>query len=176
MSESKSIILRAIEKTDLEVLREWRNNPLLRSYFREHKEISFQDQLFWYDHTVVPKDKTLMYAIEDRKSHSLIGACGLCYIDWLRRSADLSIYIGWQDIYLDDVMAVESAQILIDYGFGEIGLHRIWAEVYSHDTKKQDFFQSLGFTLEGRLRESHWSDGKWLDSLYYGLLSGEEKK
>jgi RimJ/RimL family protein N-acetyltransferase len=114
-----------------------------------------------------------MFSIIDNIKHILIGACGLCYIDWLRRSADLSIYIGYKDAYLND-LAKESAMILIKYGFNELGLHRIWAEVYSHDLKKQNFFESLGFTLDGKFRESHWSEERWLDSLYYSLLSTDK--
>jgi RimJ/RimL family protein N-acetyltransferase len=173
MFSGKNVTLRSIEEADLEQLRIWRNTPLLRKYFREYTEISQSDQRFWYQNIVLPKKTALMFAIEDKKSQCLLGACGLCYIDRVRKSADFSIYIGYKDIYLDKIYAVESAELLITYGFEELGLHRLWAEVYSHDFKKQDFFQSLGFTLDGRLRESHWSEGVWLDSLYYSLLESD---
>lgn len=176
MLENKDVTLRAIEGCDLEQLRVWRNDPDLRTYFREHREISKDAQRNWYTNTVLPQNSVLMFAIEEKESKNLLGACGLCYIDPIRKSADLSIYIGHKKIYLDDKYAIQSANLLIRYGFDEIGLHRLWAEVYSHDTKKQNFFQSLGFTLEGKFRESHWSDNRWLDSLYYGLLTGEEEK
>ena len=167
---SENTFLRAIEVEDLETLRLWRNNIELRRFFREFSEISKINQHNWYEKVVVPKTNTLMFSILDRKSKRLLGACGLCAIDFLRRSADLSIYIGYKGIYLDDIWAIESANMLIKYGFEEIGLHRLWAEVYAHDQKKQIFFEKIGFLLEGRLRDNHWSEGKWIDSLYYGLL------
>lgn len=171
-----SVLLRSIEKKDLEQLRIWRNNPSLRSYFREYKEISKIDQKIWYKNIVLPKSSALMFSILEKSREKLIGACGLCYIDWLRKSADLSIYIGFNEIYLDDLYAVDAAKALISYGFNEIGLHRIWAEVYSHDLKKQKLFQELGFNLDGRFRESHRSEGVWRDSLYYSLLESDVKK
>jgi len=173
MLEQQNVILRSVEEEDLEQLRVWRNHPDLRKYFREYRELSKADQLAWYTNFVLPKQSTLMFSIVERESNKLLGACGLCYIDWLRKSADLSIYIGYNGIYLDEIYAVESAKSLIKYGFGEIGLHRLWAEVYSHDLKKQEFFKSLGFTLEGTHRETQWSDGMWLDSLYFGLLESD---
>lgn len=175
MLYSKNITLRAIKESDLEQLRAWRNTPSLRTYFREFTELSQADQHSWYNNLVLPKKSVLMFAIEDKKSNTLLGACGLCYIDWLRRSADLSIYIGYEQIYLDEVYAIESAELLIKYAFDELGLHRLWAEVYSHDTMKQNFFHTLGFTLDGKFRESHWSEGRWLDSLFYSLLSTDRK-
>ena len=79
-----------------------------------------------------------------------MGACGLCYINWVDRSADLSIYLGADDLYIDDRFAPDAARTLIRYGFDELGLHRIWAEIYSIDTRKQAFFEKLGFKLDGR--------------------------
>jgi len=176
MLQGKIVSLRAIEISDLEQLRIWRNNEVFRKYFREYREISQEAQLSWYQDIVAPQKEVLMFAIIDNDSKNLLGACGLCYIDWLRRSADLSIYIGHDGLYLDDKFSINSAQILIKYAFEELGLHRIWAEVYSHDIKKQNFFNTLGFNLDGRFRESHWSEGKWIDSLFYSLLAHEKDR
>lgn len=170
MLEQNSINLRAVEVEDLEQLRLWRNNVNFRKYFREHSELSKADQLKWYNEVVLPKKHTLMFSIVEKQTHMLLGACGLCYIDWLRKSADLSIYIGHENIYLDDLYAIDSAKALIKYGFEEIGLHRLWAEVYSHDQMKQKFFETLGFKLDGKHRQTQWSDGVWLDSFFYSLL------
>ena len=30
----------------------------------------------------------------------LLSAAGLCCIDWINRSADFSIYLGWQGLYI----------------------------------------------------------------------------
>lgn len=176
MFSGNFVNLRSINKKDLEQLRIWRNNPKLRSYFRESTELSKEDQLLWYKNIVLPKSMHLMFAIEDKKNSMLLGACGLCYIDRLRRSSDLSIYIGSQEIYLDEVYAVEAAKILIQYAFNELGLHRVWSEVYSHDLKKQKFFEGLNFCLDGALRETHWTQGRWVDSLFYSLLESEKSK
>ena len=114
-----------------------------------------------------------MFAIDKLEDGRLLGACGLCYINWIDRNADLSIYIGADDLYIDDVYAPDAARTLIRYGFDELGLHRIWAEIYSIDEAKQTLFEGLGFTLDGRHRENHWTENCWVDSLFYGLLSDE---
>lgn len=174
MLTGKKILLRAIEKDDLSQLMFWRNSPELRKYFREFRDLSKQDQQEWYENIVLSKNSVLMFSIVRQDNCELIGACGLCDIDWLHRSAELSIYIGIDNVYLDDIYAIDAAKAVINYGFKEIGLHRVWSEVYSHDMKKQYFFQILGFKQDGRLRESHWTNGAWVDSIYYSLLESDK--
>jgi len=170
MLEGQVVGLRAIERADLEPLREWRNRPEFRRYFREYREISPDMQQRWYE-TVVLGEKVRMFAIEERASGRLLGACGLCYLDWVNRSADFSIYIGADGLYIDDLFAPDAADLLLAYGFDELGLHRIWAEIYDFDRKKIDFFDRLGFSRDGRHRQTHWAEGDWHDSLFFGLLA-----
>ncbi len=165
--------LRAITREDLPRLMEWRNRPHYRCYFREHRELAIEDQNRWFEE-IVRKDRSVrMFSIVGLEDEELIGACGLCYIDSQNQNADLSIYIGKDDLYIDEDLAVDAANVLIGYGFEELNLHRIWAEIYSTDDKKQAFFASLGFSLEGRHRQTRWVNAMWVDSLYYGLLREE---
>ena len=43
------------------------------------------------------------------------------------------------------------------------------------DNMKKKFFDSLGFKLEGEFKDSYWYDGKWHNSLFYSLLSTDDK-
>lgn len=167
--------LRAIELEDLPQLLEWRNRPEYRRYFREYRELGSSQQLNWFESLVVKDDRTIMFAIIDQNSHRLLGACGLCYIDWVNRSADFSIYIGADDLYIDEVFATDAAFTMARYAFQELGLHRLWSEIYDIDHPKKSFFEKMGFTLDGRHRQTHWGEGKWHDSLFYGLLSDDFK-
>lgn len=163
--------LRAIEQSDLPQLLEWRNLPEFRAYFREYRELSMENQLNWYDKYVLNDPNTRMFAITELKTNELIGACGLCYIDWINRSADFSIYIGKDGLYIDDKYAVDAAKIMEKYGFEELNLHRLWAEIYSIDHQKKDFFKRLNFVEEGQLKHTHWTQGKWVDSVYFRKLN-----
>ena len=58
---------------------------------------------------------------------------------------------------------------MMKYGFGELNLHRLWSEIYSIDEPKKKMFKTLGFALEGCHKETHWTEDKWVDSLYYGI-------
>jgi len=165
--------LRAIERDDLPQLLEWRNRPEYRQYFREYRELNSENQSMWFEKTVLGDRNTIMFAIVELKTQRLLGACGLCYIDWVNRNADFSIYIGADNLYIDDVYAVDAAKMLMNYGFSEVGLHRIWAEIYDFDAPKQKLFSLLAFRLDGRHRQTHWYNNRWNDSLFYSKLSTE---
>jgi RimJ/RimL family protein N-acetyltransferase len=167
--------LRAIEEHDLAPLLAWRNRPELRRYFREYRELNSTQQRAWFDSKVNGDASTRMFAIVGGPEERLLGACGLCYIDWVNRTADLSIYIGADRLYIDDQLAPDAAVALISYGFDELGLNRLWSEIYDFDTAKAAFFQRLGFTLDGRHRHTHWAEGGWHDSLYFSLLASDPR-
>ncbi len=167
----KHVVLRAIKPGDLEPLRLWRNRPDYRQYFREYRDITPAMQQNWYDNIVLGDERVRMFAITARKDERLLGACGLCYIDPHNSSADFSLYIGADDLYIDDKYAPETGELLLHYGFETLGLHRIWAEIYAIDEAKQKLLPSLGFTPDGRHRQAHrMEDGKFTDCLFYGLL------
>ncbi len=101
MIKSIDIGLRAIEKDDLVKLMDWRNKPELRKFFRETDEINIAKQERWFAMINAKDSIYKMFAIIKLDSNELIGACGFCYIDWVNRSAEFSIYIGYDGIYID---------------------------------------------------------------------------
>ncbi len=175
MIVGRHVGLRAIEEGDLAPLLAWRNDPRLRRYFREYRELNATQQRAWFDSKVNGDPATRMFAIVERTTNRLLGACGLCYIDWVNRTADFSIYIGADDLYIDATFAPDAARVMVDYGFDELGLNRLWTELYEFDDRKIRFFAELGFTQDGRFRQTHWAEGRWHDSVYFSLLASDPR-
>jgi hypothetical protein len=165
--------LRAIEAEDLPQLLAWRNEPRLRRHFREYRELNMAQQRQWFDAKVNADPGTRMFAIVEWPAQRLLGAAGLCYIDWVNRNADFSIYIGAGGAYIDERHAPDAARTMIRYAFDELNLERLWSEIYAFDEPKQRLFTQLGFTLEGRHRRTHRAEGAWHDSLFWSLLAGD---
>ena len=63
--------------------------------------------------------------------------------------------------------------LLIDHSFGELGLHRIEADVDPRNTASLRLLEKLGFRREGHLRERYFKDGEIQDSIMLGLLRPE---
>jgi hypothetical protein len=67
MLSGKIVGLRAIEKSDLPILQNWRNRPELRQYFREYKELNSDKQNAWYERFVLNDPNTNMFSIIELK-------------------------------------------------------------------------------------------------------------
>jgi len=174
MMKGETVSLHPVELEDLGQLLEWRNNPDFRRYFREYRELNMRQQEAWFEEKVVKDDTTLMFAIRRNKDNLLLGCCGFVYINWVHRHADLSLYIGWKDSYIDDLgYAEESCKQLIEYGFSELSLNKIWTEIYEFDDKKKELYERLGFNVDGVLRQNYWYQGRWWDSFILSLLGHE---
>lgn len=178
MIEGQHTALRAVEEGDLSQLLDWRNQPQLRRYFREYRELNTTQQRQWFDTRVNGDPCTRMFSIVQKtgdQAGRLLGAAGLCYIDWINRTADFSLYIGADGLYIDEHFAPDAAITMANHGFDELGLNRLWSEIYNFDTPKATLFQRLGFSLDGRHRSTHWAEGAWHDSLYFSLLASDAR-
>jgi ribosomal-protein-alanine N-acetyltransferase len=69
--------------------------------------------------------------------------------------------------------ATEISAIMLDFGFTNLGLHRIQAACGPDNTASQKVLAKLGFQYEGRMRDHVFTDGAWRDSLLYSLLDNE---
>ena len=168
--------LRALEVEDLPVLKEWRNKSHYRKFFREYQELTLEHQKNWFQSAVVGDHRILMFGIIDTTSAEMIGVCGLTYINWVHRHADLSLYIGKDDIYIDTDStgwAWRTMDALLAYGFDELNLNKVWTEIYAFDEKKHTLFEAYGMHRDGVLRQNYFYDGAYQDSHVYSILAEE---
>src|SRR5689334_17875811 len=70
--------------------------------------------------------------------------------------------------------ATEAAQLLIDFGFETLGLHRISAAIGPDNCASIAVVSKLGMQYEGRLRDHVFTNGEWRDSLLYAVLNATE--
>lgn len=178
MIKGNTVGLRAVEKDDLPLFRDWRNIVEFRRHFREVRELSLNDQENWFQSLQNTKHINFMFTIVDLDSGKPIGAAGLLYINWINRSGDFSFYIGENEVYIDEVgIAKEAADLLIRYGFNNLNLNKIWMELYEFDMKKINFFkEEFNFEIDGKLRQNCYEDGKYWDSFIISLLKSEFNK
>jgi RimJ/RimL family protein N-acetyltransferase len=174
MIKGKLVGLVAVEREDLPKLMEWRNNQEFRKHFREYRELNLAMQEQWFEQEVLKNPTTIMFSIRRLSDNELLGCCGLVYINWVDRHADISLYIGWEDTYIDEEgYAEEACRLLLGYGFHELTLNKVWTEIYVFDEKKKVLYDKFGFHQDGLLRQNYFFDGNWWDSRILSLLVDE---
>ena len=116
----------------------------------------------------------LRWGAFEKEEGRLIGTCG--YHDWDQRRmrAELGYDLDkrrWGQGYMREALL-----LVLGYGFKELKLHRIEAFVDPEDRRSQNLLSSLGFQLEGVLRDHDFIKGKFQDDMVYALLHQEWAK
>jgi RimJ/RimL family protein N-acetyltransferase len=69
--------------------------------------------------------------------------------------------------------AREAAALLLDLAFGELGLHRVFAELDPRNGASVALCLRLGMRREAHFREHMWFKGDWADTGIYAILEHE---
>lgn len=70
-------------------------------------------------------------------------------------------------------LATEAAAALLDWGFTEFGLHRIYARCHARNDRSARLMARLGMRQEARHVQSYLFHGEWADRLVYATLAHE---
>ena len=88
------------------------------------------------------------------------------------RSATFGIIIG-DPAYLDRGYGTEASTLLLDYAFAVLGYHKINLDLFEYNARALAMYEKLGFVVEGRRRENHWSRGRFWDDILMGVTAEE---
>jgi ribosomal-protein-alanine N-acetyltransferase len=69
--------------------------------------------------------------------------------------------------------ATDAARTIIEYGFTQLGLHRITVAIGPDNAGSIAVAERLGMQYEGRLRDHVYTNGAWRDSILYSILAPE---
>lgn len=70
-------------------------------------------------------------------------------------------------------LVTEAIRWALEWAFTHAGLHKVKVSAYEYSGPSVEIYQSIGFVLEGRLRDATWSNGKWWDEFVYSMLEDE---
>lgn len=113
----------------------------------------------------------LRLGIELAQDARLIGTCTLFSINAVSRRAEIGYALGssaWGQGYMH-----EALYSLIDFGFGQLNLNRIEADVDPRNGPSARALERHGFAKEGHLRERWIVGDEVSDTALYGLLRRE---
>jgi RimJ/RimL family protein N-acetyltransferase len=173
MLHGERVILRALEREDLEQLARFNNDlevelagggdpPLPQSLARLQAEFASRVSEGGRD--------GIDFAID--VDGNFIGICALFNVDKVAQTAELGITIG-DKAYWGRGFGREAVALLVDFGFRYHNFHRIWLRVHARNERGRRAYAAVGFAEEGRLRRHVYSDGAYDDLVFMGLLREE---
>lgn len=117
----------------------------------------------------------LILAIVTSKNDTHIGNITLDNINYINRTAELSIVIGdkscWKKGY-----GKEAAKLICDHGFMSLNLNRIACGTFENNLGMQKLAEYLGMIKEGVRRKAIFKNGHYVDIFEYGVLRNEYRE
>lgn len=104
---------------------------------------------------------------------TLLGAVGLNDISSTHRRGEIGYWLMPE--HWGRGIARECVSTVLSFAFGQLGLHRIGAEVDIDNRRSSVLLESLGFQLEGVRRGYELKAGKYLDLKCYSRLATDAK-
>lgn len=171
MIEGTKVQLCAITKETVPKILAWVNKPELKQYTGTLFPVSDFEHERWIDKkTSSPSEK--LFVIRDKESQTDIGTIGLKAIDYVSSNAELYISICESDYLCKNRggFGSDAVSALIDFCFNRMNLHKVYLQVFASNERAIRCYKKVGFEVEGRLSEHHFSNGKYEDVLFMSRL------
>ena len=165
--KGKKVILSKVKKNDLKFFQLWRNTY---DIWKNNTQFIFLNNIYqkhWFS-SLSSKDKVMFTIANQRKKP--IGVCGFTNFNSENKHAKIAIIIGDTKLHSKGIGS-ETMSLLLRYGFEELKLHRIEAEIIEFNKISINFFKKFGFKFESSLRDSMWRKNSWWNIQKYSLIN-----
>lgn len=170
MLKGKKVVLRPIRKSDLELFLKWFNDTEVIKNLVLYLPMTEAAEEKWIQEAMEKQRPIFMIeAILPNGRRKPIGNCGFHQIREKDRVASFGIAIGEKKFW-NRGYGTEATRLVIDYGFTWLNLHKIESAAIDFNDRSIKMHLKVGFKKEGRRVESWYRDGKYADSIKFGLL------
>jgi len=167
--ETKRLLIRKLEPTDLQDLFECSSDPEISKFtlWDSHKSINDSKDFL----TKCIKQYTLgqppLLGIELKEQNKLIGTIGFGSIDFLSKRAEFgyALHVG----YWNQNITSEASLAILQFGFRTLELERIFATCFTTNVASYRVMEKVGMTYEGILRSYHSKNGQRIDARMYAI-------
>jgi RimJ/RimL family protein N-acetyltransferase len=157
-----------LERRHLDRSRSWFNDPELARLLGRTRKISDAGHKEWFS-GLHQREDCVYFAIEIGSEGQYVGNIWLWGVDTFHRKAELRILIGERDC-LERGIGTEAIQLLCQYGFNNMKLHKIYAYVHATNPRARRAFEKAGFEVEGILKDDRCIEGRFTNVYLLGKL------
>lgn len=167
----KKVVLRAIEKSDCEMVRAMFNDAEMEDHVVGWAfPVSQYAQEKWLENHYA--DQNNFRFIIETEEDGAVGVATLTDIDWKNRRATHGIKLSAREnrskgIGTDAVMAI------MRYAFDELGLHRLDGSWFDTNITSKGLYKKCGWVEEGVKREYVFKKGAFRNLTIVGILASE---
>ena len=173
--KTERLVLRRILMEDAQALFEMRSDERVMQFLDRPRAKSIADAenlIRLIDHDI-ENNIGITWGVSLTGTSRLIGTMGFWNITKAHFRAEIG-YLLHPDFQGKGLM-MEAAKKTIDFGFREMGLHSIEANINPNNLRSAKMLENCGCVKEAHFRENYYYDGKFLDSVIYSLINNPLK-
>ncbi|HOW25904.1 MAG TPA: GNAT family N-acetyltransferase [Bacteroidales bacterium] len=136
------IKLHRLREEDIELVRTWRNSPLIREYMEFREEITPGMQKVWFQS--VNNTENFYFIIEYQQQK--IGLINSSHVDWTTISSEGGIFL-WDEAYYETFVPVWASLCLLETSFYILGASRSVIKTLRNNERAKKLNLHLGYEL-----------------------------
>ncbi|SMO63540.1 GNAT family N-acetyltransferase [Gracilimonas mengyeensis] len=172
--KTKRLILQIIKPDDLPFIHEALSNHKVTRHYDVHFDTleETQEQMDWYA-KLMKENTGIWWKLIEKESKQKIGACG--FNDWNHQEHSAEIGFWLLPEYQGHGWMSEALPGILQYGFGNMKLKKIMAEVERNNVKSSKLLQENGFKVipERSFKEAKNGAIIWVDRYVQKLGSNK---
>lgn len=173
MIRGEQVFLRPAERSDLALFVGWLNDAETAQFLTVRAPMSLASEEQWYEKLLETQGKERWhFVICLVDSGQPIGTIGLFDLNHPNGSAGMGIAIGEKSLW-GRGYGTDALNALLDFGFGELRLERIWLDVYDYNARARRSYEKCGFKLEGTQRNAAFQHGRHVNVDLMSILRAE---
>ena len=170
---AERIWLRTLERSDMPLFREWLNDADVAETMSGVKPWGVGRAERFGEENEAEQGKTAWrFVICLRGTDEPIGVISLDEVNLFHGHGQLGLLIGERSRW-DQGYGTEASPIILDFGFGELRLERIFLYVMSSNARGRRTYEKVGFRHEGTLRHMQFRHGRFVDWELMSILRDE---
>jgi RimJ/RimL family protein N-acetyltransferase len=174
MFRYENIAMRPIEASDLEDMRQLRNDQTTWQYLSDATLISPEMQLRWFENNSRSLDDRYYAIVLPDENNRFIGIIRTDEIDYKNRSIRVGLDIIPEE--RGKGYGTLGYRMLFKYFFDYHPFRRLWLCVLEDNEIAKKLYKRVGFIEEGRLRQAIWRNAKWKDYIIMSILDNEYRQ
>ena len=167
------VYLRPGERRDIPLFVRWLSDARTTEHLALRSPIGMAMEERWFEDMLDHHGRDRWFFVICRLNDGrAMGSIDLHALDLTNGGAGLGIYIG-DPADTSQGYGSDAIRALLDFGFGELRLERIWLDVYQDNARARHVYERLGFVHEATFRRSLFRHGQYVDDVRMAILRSE---
>lgn len=168
----KSVVLRIAKPEDAKMILENMDTKTVKkfSFFTKFPTLEEEKEFLA---AMYESNSDLLFVIETKQGQ-FVGTIGLHEVEYGNETARIGIILFNPKTH-GQGFAGQAIRLLLSYAFNELGLHKVYLNVFEANEKSRNIYRHIGFKEEGVLRAEYKLRGEYINLVRMAVLKEEWK-